>query len=80
MKSNETPPQTVQGASAPALPEVAVPRLKPTHEDIAVLAYQFYENDGCRDGCAEVYWLAAERFLQQRCDGSAGGADETGKA
>ena len=74
MKTNETPPQTKA-----ALPETAVPRLQPTPQDIAVLAYQFYESDGCPDGCAEVHWLAAERFLQQKCGNSTGGSDGTGK-
>jgi hypothetical protein len=70
MKASDIPPQMAQREAAPPLPETAVPRLQPTTEDIAVLAYQFYESDGRPDGCAEVHWLAAERFLQQRCGDS----------
>ena len=67
MKTNKIAFQTDQGASTAALPEVAVPRLQASPQDIAVLAYQFYESDGCPDGCAEVHWYAAERLLQQQC-------------
>jgi len=40
--------------------------LKPTHEEIAVVAYQIYEEAGCPNGFAEGHWEAAERSLNRR--------------
>ncbi len=39
--------------------------LKPTHEEIAVVAHQIYEEEGCPDGFAEGHWEAAERSLNR---------------
>lgn len=37
----------------------------PTHDDIAQLAYTFWQRHGCPDGSAENDWLEAERILQE---------------
>jgi len=39
--------------------------LKPTHEEIAVVAHQIYEEEGCTDGFADSHWHAAEARLQR---------------
>jgi hypothetical protein len=36
----------------------------PKHEQIAVLAYQFWHERGCPDGSPEIDWFRAERHLQ----------------
>ena len=36
---------------------------KPTHEEIAIVAYQLYEDAGCPNGFAEGHWEAAEQSL-----------------
>ena len=38
---------------------------EPTHEEIAVLAHQIYEEEGCPSGLAEAHWETAERSLKQ---------------
>ena len=38
--------------------------IKPTHEEISVLAHQIYEEEGCPSGLAAAHWEAAERSLQ----------------
>ncbi len=32
----------------------------PTHEEIATLAYNIWQSEGCPDGCAERHWYEAE--------------------
>ena len=39
--------------------------LKPTQEEISVVAHQIYEEEGCPDGFADSHWHAAEARLQQ---------------
>lgn len=43
-----------------------VGRTVPTHEEIAVRAYVFWQQRGCPDGSAEEDWLKAEQQLNQR--------------
>ena len=38
--------------------------IKPTHEEISILAHQIYEKEGCPDGLADEHWFAAEARLQ----------------
>jgi hypothetical protein len=38
----------------------------PTHEEIALMAYSFWEAGGRRDGTAMADWLRAEWILKQR--------------
>jgi hypothetical protein len=38
----------------------------PTHEEIARLAYSYWEARGCRGGSPVEDWLRAEREIQQR--------------
>jgi len=42
------------------------PTHEPTHEEIAILAQQIYEEEGCPWGRAEAHWLEAERQLLQQ--------------
>ena len=37
----------------------------PTHEQIAVVAYQLYEDEGFPDGLADSHWHAAEVRLRE---------------
>ena len=39
--------------------------LKPTPEEISVVAHQIYEEEGCPDGLADSHWHAAEARLQR---------------
>lgn len=39
--------------------------LKPTQEEISVVAHQIYEEEGCPDGLAASHWHAAEARLQR---------------
>jgi len=38
----------------------------PNHDEIARLAYSYWEARGCQGGSAEADWLRAERELRQR--------------
>ena len=40
-------------------------RLSPTHEEIALRAYELYLQSGCRPGRDKEFWLEAERQLQR---------------
>jgi hypothetical protein len=55
-------PETVT-ATAPATSTIAA---RATHEEIAVLAYSYWENRGHQDGTPEEDWLRAERELRSR--------------
>jgi len=47
----------------PSLSATDVPNAIPTHEQIAVVAYQFWLARGCPWGSPEVDWLKAEQSL-----------------
>ena len=47
----------------PPHPPATLPTI-PLEDDIARLAYSYYEEEGCRDGFAEEHWLRAERNLR----------------
>ena len=38
----------------------------PSHDEIAVLAYSYWEGRGCQGGSPEEDWLRAERELRSR--------------
>ena len=40
---------------------------QPKNEEIARLAYAFFESEGRLNGCALEHWLRAERQLSQEC-------------
>jgi hypothetical protein len=42
------------------------PPARPTHAEIARLAYSYWEARGCKDGNAVEDWLRAERELSNR--------------
>lgn len=48
------------------------PSYEPHHEDIAVLAHQIYEDEGCPSGKSGEHWAEAHRRL---CEQSANGQD-----
>lgn len=54
-------------------PDTVVPARKVEQDEIAALAYQIYEEEGCADGCAESHWQEAERRLRERADHSSSG-------
>lgn len=43
-------------------------RTQPTHEEIARLAYSYWESRGCPHGSSVEDWLRAERELRERSD------------
>jgi hypothetical protein len=50
-------------AAAPPVRTAASPRSTPTHQQIAALAYSYWDGRGRRDGSPEADWLRAEREL-----------------
>ena len=48
-------------ASRPASPE-----REPSHQEIAALAYLYWEQRGCQGGSSEEDWARAQRALRQR--------------
>jgi hypothetical protein len=56
-----TEPETV----APQA-DVASSVYTPTYEEIAALAYTYWETRGCQGGCPEEDWLRAEQELRVR--------------
>ena len=46
----------------PALSDTAP--TDPLEDDIARLAYQYYEEEGCPEGCALEHWVRAEQNLR----------------
>lgn len=46
--------------------EVSRNESNPTHEEIAALAYSFWEARGCPEGSPEEDWLNAERALNEQ--------------
>src|SRR5262245_7302887 len=57
----------VEPAEVVAAPEVpAAPAAGPTHAEIALLAYSFWESRGCQGGSPEEDWLRAEQQLNIR--------------
>jgi hypothetical protein len=53
---------------AETVTETAETSVAPTHEDIALLAYTYWQERGCVDGCSEEDWARAERELRSRAD------------
>jgi hypothetical protein len=41
-------------------------RTEPAHDEIARLAYSYWESRGCQDGSSLEDWLRAERELRDR--------------
>jgi hypothetical protein len=39
--------------------------IRPTHEDIAALAYSLWQEQGCPEGLQEENWLSAEQELKR---------------
>ena len=53
---------TQQAASAKTPAPSSEPR--PTHQEIALLAYALWQQRGCPDGSSEEDWLKAEQELE----------------
>jgi hypothetical protein len=62
----ETPLTTAEPELAPAQTVAAVPVSKPRHEEVAELAYLYWEARGCQGGSQEEDWLRAEQELRAR--------------
>ena len=45
---------------------VDAPEEHPTHEEIAIRAYEIYEASGRPEGCDGDHWLEAERELTEK--------------
>jgi hypothetical protein len=56
---------TLTSAAEPVTQAVAA-AAEPAHEEIARLAYLYWEARGCQGGCAEEDWLRAEAELRTR--------------
>ena len=54
-------------ATAPANPEpLAATPYEPVREEVARLAYSYWEARGCQGGCPEEDWMHAEQELRGR--------------
>ena len=53
-----------QPVIAAAVEQVAI--IDPTYDEIAALAYSYWEARGCQGGCPEEDWLRAEQELRAR--------------
>ena len=58
-------------APAAAEPEIVAPQVdaaftvySPTYDEVAALAYSYWEARGCQGGCPEEDWLRAEQELR----------------
>ncbi|MGC8887526.1 MAG: DUF2934 domain-containing protein [Verrucomicrobiia bacterium] len=51
----------IKEQSASDIINIEVPR--PTHEEIATMAYYIWLSEGCPEGCAERHWFEAETQL-----------------
>jgi hypothetical protein len=69
-KAESPTSQTAAAAAAVMAPEKVTPEkvsdAVPSQDDIAVLAYFYWEARGCPDGSAEEDWLRAEQELFER--------------
>ena len=45
-------------------PDVAGLKDKPTHDEIARVAFQIYQMEGCPTDRADTHWIEAERHLK----------------
>jgi hypothetical protein len=50
----------------PSIPEPASPAYEPSHQEIAALAYSYWEQRGCQGGSSEEDWARAQHALRQR--------------
>jgi hypothetical protein len=64
-KTESPAPQTETAGTAVMTIDIAGDDL-PSQEDIAVLAYYYWQARGCKDGSAEEDWLRAEQELLDR--------------
>jgi hypothetical protein len=63
--------QTATPVSEPAAPQIAAATAhEPTSDEIARLAYTYWEARGYRGGSSEEDWLRAERELRARANAS----------
>lgn len=60
------PKAAADASSAGAAPGPASGNSKPDREEIARLAYSYWEARGCQDGSAEEDWIRAEQELRIR--------------
>ena len=58
---NSPEPEAIAAPEPPPVPEANGPELKA--QEIARLAYSYWEARGCKGGSAEEDWLRAEREL-----------------
>ncbi len=59
--------QPVDSPAEPANPEpLTAAVFEPTREEIARLAYSYWEARGCQGGCPEDDWIRAESELRSR--------------
>jgi hypothetical protein len=58
------PLETVSHAAGPQA-KTAAPAIAPSRNDIAQLAYSYWQARGCQGGSPEEDWARAERELQQ---------------
>lgn len=69
-RTKSTTPRATHAAAQPetqsTAPVASPTQSEPTYEEIATLAYSFWEGRGCQGGCPEEDWLLAEQQLRTR--------------
>ncbi len=66
LPSQADAPAAVESAQTAVAAAVAPDPCEPTHEEIARLAYSYWESRGCQGGCPEEDWTRAEQELRAR--------------
>ena len=59
-------PEIASAIPATVQPELVTPSVEPSYEEIAALAYTYWEGRGCQGGCPHEDWLRAEQELRSR--------------
>jgi len=55
-----------QPAAESSAPQPASPAAEPSHQEIAALAYSYWQQRGCQGGSPVEDWARAQRALRQR--------------
>ena len=59
-------PHSLKPAETPSPAEAAAPSAAPSQDEIATLAYLYWEARGCQAGSPEEDWIRAEQELRTR--------------
>ncbi len=58
--------ENLDSGKNPSVPQPVSPAYEPSHQEIAALAYSYWEQRGCQGGSSDEDWARAQRALRQR--------------